>query len=107
MQVFFADKNELQRAYIRQVKSGGIFVTGDFKHEINDDIFLLLKLPDDIQPLGINGKVCWISPPSSLHYTAGIGIQFGCDSEGMNAKTRIENILGELLNNTQIDSCVF
>ncbi len=108
LKIGFASKNELARAYIKQFKQGGIFIADNHEHyELGAEIFLIINLPESNEPLAINGKVQWLSPSSAVGYPAGIGILFNSDRAGQDARSKIEIMLGGLLQNNMLENYTF
>ena len=47
---------------------------------LGDEMFLLVKIMDEIEPVHISGTVVWVSPPGALgNRPRGVGVQFGGD----------------------------
>lgn len=92
------DKSSLYSAYMPFVINGGLFIPTNRPYEMGQEVFVLLKLIDEPQPLPIPGKVIWKTPSSSENYqTVGIGIQFK-DQDGLAARDKIETYLAGALN---------
>lgn len=94
-------KIELAKFYIQQFKYGGIFLHGSSGYELGDGVFLLITLPETNENIAVTGKVCWLSPVSTVGYPAGIEVQFSNDKAGSDAKAKIEIMLGGLLQQQQ------
>jgi type IV pilus assembly protein PilZ len=62
---------------------------------------MLLTLLDDPHKLKIVGKVIWITPQAVNNKPQGIGIQFSDKDGGVEAKKRIETILGAALKSSR------
>lgn len=107
LKVGFSNKNDLAKAYIKQFKNGGIFILDNHTLELGDEVFLIISLPEGNEPLAISGKVFWVSPSSAVGYRAGIGIQFNADRAGQDARSRIEVMLGGLLQNNMLEYYTF
>lgn len=108
LKVGFGSKGELARSYIKQFKQGGIFITDSHgAYELGDEVFLIINLPENNEPLAINGKVQWVSPSSAVGYPAGIGVQFNSDRAGQDARSKIEVMLGGLLQNSILENYTF
>ena len=93
------DQASLYKAYMPFVKGGGIFVETNRTHKIGEDVFVLLQLLDQREPIPVAAKVVWISPPGSSTYTQGIGIQLGDDNREL--MNRIETQLTEVLGSSK------
>jgi len=91
------DKNALYMAYMPFINNGGLFIPTNRQYEIGQEIFVLLKLADEPQPLPISGKVVWKTPAGSQNnQVQGIGIQF-LDQDGLVARDKIETHLAGAL----------
>ncbi|NNC98966.1 MAG: pilus assembly protein PilZ [Gammaproteobacteria bacterium] len=88
------DKQALYMSYMPYVTNGGLFVPTKKDYNLGDEMFLLVKIMDEPDPLQISGKVVWISPPGALgSRPRGVGLQFIGDT-AKKAMTLIENKLG-------------
>jgi type IV pilus assembly protein PilZ len=100
IQLVFREKGALYAAYIPLFTEGGLFVPTHRQYRLNEDIYLLLSLPDDPQRYPVAGKVGWITPANaSGGRTPGVGVRFPNDEKARLLKLRIEESLG-----TQISS---
>lgn len=100
IQLVFREKGALYAAYIPLFTEGGLFVPTSRLYRLNEDIYLLLSLPDDPQRYPVAGKVGWITPANaSGGRTPGVGVRFPSDEKARLLKLRIEEALG-----TQISS---
>lgn len=46
-------------------------------YDLGDEMFLLVKIMEELEPVHISGKVVWISPPGALgNRPRGVGVQF-------------------------------
>jgi type IV pilus assembly protein PilZ len=71
------DKQALYMSYMPFIKNGGLFVPTKKDYELGDELFLLVKIMDEEEPIQISGKVVWISPPGALgNRPRGVGLQF-------------------------------
>ncbi len=95
-------KQDLIKMYIQQFKNGGLFVKGRFDYDLGADVFLLITLPETNESIAVNASVNWISPETAVGYPAGIGVQFTGDKTGLEARSKIEIMLGGLLQNQQV-----
>lgn len=102
LKVAIPNKLELAKSYIRQFKYGGVFVRSTGTHELGDEVFLLITLPETNESIAVTGKVSWLSPVSTVGYPAGVGVQFSNDKVGSDAKSKIEIMLGGLLQHQQV-----
>jgi len=87
------DKQALYMSYMPFVKNGGLFVPTKKDYDLGDEMFLLVKIMDEIEPVHISGKVIWISPPGALgNRPRGVGVQF----VGDDARTTVNLIESKL-----------
>jgi|GEM_PF-2335232 len=107
VKIAFASKNELAKAYIKQFKYGGIFIAGNFNYSLGEELFLIIGLPESNEPVAVSGKVNWASPVSAVGYPSGVGVHFNSDKAGQDARSRIEIMLGGLLQNNTLESYTF
>lgn len=71
------DKQALYMSYMPFVKNGGLFVPTKKDYNLGDEMFLLVRIMDEIDPVHISGKVVWVSPPGALgNRPRGVGVQF-------------------------------
>lgn len=88
------DKQALYMSYMPFVTNGGLFVPTQKDHDLGDEMFLLVKIIDEIDPVQISGKVIWVSPPGALgNRPRGVGVQFMGD-DARNTVNLIESKLG-------------
>lgn len=81
-------------SYMPFVKNGGLFVPTKKDYDLGDEMFLLVKIMDEIDPVHISGKVIWISPPGALgNRPRGVGVQFVGD-DARSTVNLIESKLG-------------
>jgi len=74
------DKQALYMSYMPFIENGGLFVPTKKEYNLGDDMFLLVKIMDEIEPVHIAGKVAWVSPPGALgNRPRGVGVQFTGD----------------------------
>lgn len=95
IQLSIKEKGALYAAYIPLFKEGGIFVPSSRQYTLGQDVYVLLKLPDDPQRYPVAGKVAWITPAGATGArTQGIGVRFPGDEKSRALRARIEEILG-------------
>jgi len=88
------DKQALYMSYMPFIENGGLFVPTKKEYNLGDEMFLLVKIIDEIEPVHISGKVIWVSPPGALgNRPLGVGIQFTGD-DARKTVNLIENKLG-------------
>ena len=64
--------------------------------------FMLLSLMDDPAKLPIAGTVVWITPAGAQNSKAqGIGVHFKNDESGVEARRKIEGLLGGVMQSTR------
>ena len=91
------DRGALYASYMQFVANGGIFVPTNRSYELGDNVFMLLKLMDDVSPHAVQGKVVWLTPPGAQgNKTVGVGVQFSDESDS-SVKTAIEDHLAATL----------
>jgi type IV pilus assembly protein PilZ len=91
------EKAALYAAYMPYLKHGGIFVPTTRVYQLGDEVYLILTLMDDPTKIPVAGKVIWVSPAGGGARQPGIGVHFPADESGLNARKRIEEILGSAL----------
>jgi type IV pilus assembly protein PilZ len=91
------EKAALYAAYMPYLKNGGIFVPTNKPYQLGDEVYLILTLMDDPAKLPLAGKVVWISPAGGGSRQPGIGVHFPPDETGINARKKIEDLLGTAL----------
>ncbi|WP_313950395.1 PilZ domain-containing protein [Accumulibacter sp.] len=91
-------KSALYAAYMPLLRNGGIFIPTTRNYSIGDEVFMLLSLIDDPAKLPIAGTVVWITPVGAQNNKAqGIGVHFNADEGGIEARRRIEGLLGGVM----------
>jgi len=97
------EKSALYAAYIPQLKNGGIFIPTARAHQLGDEVFMLVSLPDDATKMPVSGRVVWITPADAQGKRAqGVGVQFSADEAGRSAKKKIEGLLAGMLDGTKL-----
>lgn len=91
------EKAALYAAYMPYLKNGGIFVPTSRQYGLGDEVYLILTLMDDPTKIPVAGKVVWVTPAGGAQRQPGIGVHFPADESGINAKKRIEDLLGSAL----------
>jgi type IV pilus assembly protein PilZ len=88
----FKDISTLLSAYIPSLEHGGLFVPTRERYELDEEVHLLLGLPDDSPREPVTGQVVWVSPDGVAgRRIAGIGIHFSPESQATRA--HIEDLL--------------
>ena len=89
----------LRAAYMPFVLRGGLFIPTDERYQLGEQVFVLLRLPDDPNSVPLAGTVVWITPSGATSGSAwaagatGIGVQFGDGNESL--KRRIEACIAD------------
>jgi type IV pilus assembly protein PilZ len=97
------DKGALYAAYMPFIQNGGLFIPTNKAYKLGDEVFMLLKLMDESDKLPVVGKVVWKTPQAAQgNRVAGIGVQFGEDQEGKNARNKIETYLAGALKSDRL-----
>lgn len=90
----YPDKKSLQKAYMPFLKGGGLFLPTSTLRDMNEEIFLLVTLPESDKPIPVPGVVVWKSPAKAVDgKQPGVGIEFK-GREGNSLRSRIEGLLG-------------
>ena len=90
----YPDKKSLQKAYMPFLKGGGLFLPTTTMREMNEEIFLLVTLPESDKPIPVPGVVVWKTAVNAVDgKQAGLGIEFK-GREGNSLRSRIEGLLG-------------
>lgn len=95
------EKAALYSAYMPFVKGGGLFIPTNKSYRIGDEVFMLLSLLDDPNKLKVVGKVVWITPVTQGGRPQGIGVQFSEQDGGVEARNKIEGLLGGVLKSSR------
>ncbi len=88
------EKVALYAAFMPFVTGGGLFIPTSKPYKIGDEVFMLLSLLDEPAKLKVVGRVVWISPVGQANRPQGIGVQFNPKDGGLEAKNKIEALLG-------------
>jgi len=90
----YPDKRSLQKAYMPFLKNGGLFLPTSTQRDMNEEIFLLVTLPESDKPIPVPGTVVWKTPSGAVDSKPqGVGIEFK-GREGNSLRSRIEGLLG-------------
>jgi type IV pilus assembly protein PilZ len=82
---------ELQKAWMPFFHNGGLFVQTPNTYHMNDEVVVLLTLPDQSRHAA-TGNIGWINP-SLGHRPAGVGVAFRDEAILKELKARIETLL--------------
>lgn len=95
-------KSALYAGYMPHLKNGGIFIPTSRNYKLGDEVFMLLSLMDDPAKLPIAGTVVWITPAGAQNSKAqGIGVHFNADESGVDARRKIEGLLGGVMQSSR------
>jgi type IV pilus assembly protein PilZ len=97
VQLAIREKAALYASYMPFIDGGGLFVPTTRTVNIGDELYLILTLMDDPNKLPVTGKVVWITPAGTPGRQQGLGVQFTKDDAGVQARNRIETLLGGVL----------
>ena len=95
------EKSALYAAYMSYVKGGGLFIPTNKPYKIGEEVFMLLTLIDDPAKLRVIGHVVWVSPTAQAGRPHGIGVQFSEKDGGLQARDKIEGLLGSALQSSR------
>ena len=95
------EKNALYAAYMSYVKGGGLFIPTNKPFKIGEEVFMLLSLIDERMKLKVVGHVVWVSPAAQAGRPQGIGVQFSEKDGGLQARHKIESLLGGALQSSR------
>jgi type IV pilus assembly protein PilZ len=91
------EKAALYSAYMPFIKGGGLFIPTNKTYKLGEEVFMLLSLLDDPNKLKVVGTVAWITPVTQGGRPQGIGVQFSEQDGGVEARNKIEGLLGGVL----------
>jgi type IV pilus assembly protein PilZ len=95
------EKVALYSAYMPYVKGGGLFIPTNKPFKIGEEVFMLLSLIDDPMKLKVVGHVVWVTPSAQAGRPQGVGVQFSEKDGGLEARIKIENLLGSALKSSR------
>lgn len=95
------EKAALYAAYMPFLDGGGLFIPTTKSFKIGEEVFMLLSLIDDPVKLKVVGTVVWITPRAQGSKPQGVGVQFNEKSGGMEARLKIEGLLGNALKSSR------
>jgi type IV pilus assembly protein PilZ len=95
------EKVALYAAYMPYVKGGGLFIPTNKLFKIGEEVFMLLSLIDDPMKLKVVGHVVWVTPAAQAGRPQGVGVQFSDKDGGIEAKNKIEGLLGSALKSSR------
>lgn len=91
------EKAALYAAYMPFLVGGGLFIPTTKTFQIGEEVFMLLSLIEDPVKLKVVGNVVWVTPSTQGNKPQGIGVQFNEKSGGLEARNKIEGLLGNAL----------
>lgn len=100
------EKGALYAAYMPFVEFGGLFVPTQRPAQLGDDLYVILTLMDDPTKVAIPGKVAWVTPAGTSGRQQGIGIQFSKTEASVQARAKIEDLLGAALKSSRPSNTV-
>jgi len=95
------EKVALYAAYMPYLKNGGLFIPTNKPFQMGEEVFMLLSLLDDPLKLKVVGNVVWVTPTTQGSKPQGIGEQFNEKNGGLEARNKIEALLGNVLRSTR------
>ncbi len=95
------EKAALYAAYMPYLKGGGLFIPTNKPYQMGEEVFMLLSLLEDPMKLKVVGNVVWVTPATQGGKPQGIGVQFNEKNGGMEARNKIESMLGGVLKSTR------
>ena len=75
LRITFQETGDPVNSYILNLSSGGIFIDTDDPPPIDSTLSLLFHLPDDHEPMSLEGRVVWIKQTANA-CPSGMGIEF-------------------------------
>ncbi|MGU9956657.1 MAG: PilZ domain-containing protein [Arenicellales bacterium WSBS_2016_MAG_OTU3] len=95
--VYLSSRNITHASYMPFLKNGGVFIPLDKKYTLGEEVFLLLTIKGQAEPIPVAGKVAWINPKGVQgHRPRGIGVEFNA-TNGPELQKTIEKYLGNAL----------
>ncbi len=95
------EKAALYAAYMPFLSGGGLFIPTTKPFKVGEEVFMLLSLIDDPIKLKVVGQVVWITPTTQASKPQGVGVQFNEKSGGLEARIKIEGLLGNALKSSR------
>ena len=92
------DLKDLYQYYMPYVDGCGIFVPTEEIYSLEQEVFVFLKLPDDLGKFAASGRIVWLNPPKKAsRRMPGVGVQLR-GKEAPRIREIIEAGLGKSLN---------
>ncbi len=95
------EKAALYAAYMPFIKGGGLFIPTNKPFKVGEEVFMLLTLINEPVKLKVVGHVVWLSTAAQANKPQGIGVQFSEKDGGLEARNKIEAILGPALKSSR------
>jgi type IV pilus assembly protein PilZ len=95
------EKAALYAAYMPFIKGGGLFIPTNKPFKVGEEVFMLLTLINEPVKLKVVGHVVWLSTAAQANKPQGIGVQFSEKDGGLEARNKIEGILGPALKSSR------
>lgn len=95
------DIETLYQSYLPFVANGGVFIPSARVHQLGEEVFVAVTLPDSSERYPLNGKVIWINHKTVGSRPAGFAVQFGSDPNGERIKNEVERLLAGRLESAQ------
>lgn len=93
LSVTIKDVQDLQQTYMGYVRNGGLFVPTNKKYRMGDEVFMMVRLPQDDTRHAVVGKVVWVGHAVSAGRPAGVGLQFVQSKESEILRDQLEKVL--------------
>jgi len=95
------DKATLYASYMPFLKNGGMFLPGQTRLRMGQEIFLVLSMMNNPEKARVAAKVVWMTPAGAQGgRPAGVGVQFLEADNGV-TRAKIENYLAGSLHSEQ------
>ena len=95
LEAVYRDQTDLYGAFMPFLQNGGLFIPTDGEYELGEEVFALITLPDDAEPIPVAAKIAWVAPKGSTAHPQGVGIAFSRDDQDL--FNRIESQLADQL----------
>jgi len=74
------DRGALYSSYLSFTPNGGLFVPTARNYALGDNVFMLLRIMDDVNVVPVSGTVVWVTPAGAQgNKVPGVGVQFDDD----------------------------
>jgi len=76
------DAAVLHATFMPFIRGGALFVPPSDPYRLGDEVFILLRLPDDPVRIPVAGRVVWLTPPDAARRgLPGIGVQLSPEDD--------------------------